>query len=227
MKRNFNIFFILSVIVLAPAGCDETVDIPVTTVKDIDGNVYKTAYIGTQEWMLENLRAVHYRNGDTIQQVKDGNQWAAMTTGAYCNYNNNESYVKTYGRLYNAYAVTDPRNIAPAGWHVATHNDFVILEEFLGGVDTAGGKMKEEGTAHWAWPNTGATNYSGFTGLPGGYRGWTNGIFSGLFDQGLWWTATEYDSVNYYARSLRFDQSVSEVTWAYKFIGMSVRCVKD
>lgn len=227
MKTIFRLSLILSCLFLILTGCDETVDIPVTTIKDIDGNVYHTGKIGTQEWMVENLRVVHFRNGDSIPNVRNGTQWGNLTTGAYCNYNNDDYYVGIYGRLYNAYAVIDPRNIAPEGWHVATHDDFVILEEFLGGVDTAGGKMKEEGTVHWTWPNTGATNYSGFTGLPGGYRGWTTGVFSGLNYQGIWWTTTEYDSVNNYARSLHFDQSVSEITWSYRYIGMSVKCVKD
>jgi uncharacterized protein (TIGR02145 family) len=227
MKTISGLFFILAGLLLFTAGCDETVDIPESTIKDIDGNVYRTAWIGTQQWMLENLKVTHYRNGDSIPNVKDGTQWGQLTTGAYCNYNNDNYYVKTYGRLYNAHAVMDSRNIAPAGWHVATHNDFVILEEFLGGVDTAGGKMKEEGTLHWSWPNTGATNYSGFTGLPGGYRGWADGIFSGLNDQGSWWTSTEYDSINTYTRFLTYDQAVSSVSWSYRYVGMSVRCVKD
>jgi uncharacterized protein (TIGR02145 family) len=227
MKTNFKMSLILSCIFLLSAGCDETVDIPVTTIKDIDGNVYQTAKIGDQEWLVENLRVVHYRNGDSIPNVKNGTQWGQLTTGAYCNYNNDDYYVKTYGRLYNAYAVIDPRNIAPEGWHVATHEDYVALEEYLGGVDLAGGKMKEEGTTHWSSPNTGATNYSGFKGLPGGNRSRTIGSFQGIYYQGSWWTSTEYDTVNNYARFLNFDESVSSVTWAYRYIGMSVRCVKE
>ena len=227
MKKIFKISLFLSCIILVSAGCDETVDIPVSTIKDIDGNVYHTVIIGDQEWLVENLHVVHYRNGDSIPNIENGTQWGQLTTGAYCDYNNAAAFAKTYGRLYNAYAVVDARNIAPEGWHVATHDDFVTLEEYLGGVDTAGGKMKEEGTVHWSSPNTGATNYSGFKGLPGGYRGWTTGIFSGLYYQGAWWTSTEYDDDNMYARFLNFDQSVSNVTWAYLYIGMSVRCVKD
>ena len=227
MKTIFKICFVLSIIVLVSAGCDETVDIPVSTIKDIDGNVYHTAKIGDQEWLVENLRVVHYRNGDSIPNIENGTQWGQLTTGAYCDYNNAAAFAKTYGRLYNAYAVIDARNIAPEGWHVATHADYLALEEYLGGVDTAGGKMKEEGTAHWSSPNTGATNSSGFKGLPGGYRSRAIGIFSGLNDLGCWWTSTEYDADNMYARFLNFDQGVSNVTWAYRYIGMSVKCLKD
>jgi uncharacterized protein (TIGR02145 family) len=227
MKTYLKIALIFSVIFLASAGCDETVDIPVRTIKDIDGNVYHVVTIGQQDWLVENLRVVHYRNGDSIPNVKDGTQWGQLTTGAYCNYNNDVYYVKTYGRLYNAYAVLDPRNIAPEGWHVATNEDYVALEEYLGGTDIAGGKMKEEGTAHWTSPNTGATNTSGFKGLPGGNRSRTIGTFQNLYDQGCWWTSTEYDVDNKYARFLYYDQCVSYVTWAYRYIGMSVRCVKD
>lgn len=138
------------------------------TVTDYDGNVYQTVLIGDQCWMMENLKVTHYRNGDPIPHVTDGVTWGNLTSGAYCNYNNDEGNVATYGRLYNWYAVDDSRNIAPAGWHVPSDAEWQTLVDYLGGDAVAGGKMKEAGTTHWASPNTGATNESGFTALPGG-----------------------------------------------------------
>ena len=125
-----------------------------STVTDIDGNVYQTVTIGTQEWMAENLKVTHYRNGDPIQLVTDDSSWSNLSTGAYCDYDNDGDNVAVYGRLYNWFAVNDSRAIAPAGWHVATAADWQTLIDILGGDAVAGGKMKEAGTAHWLAPNT-------------------------------------------------------------------------
>jgi uncharacterized protein (TIGR02145 family) len=145
-----------------------TTDVETNTVTDIDGNIYHTVTIGTQVWMVENLKTTKYRNGDPIPNVT-GNAWAALTTGAYCWYNNDAAtYKATYGALYNWYAVADSRNIAPTGWHVPTDAEWTTLTTFLGGESVAGGKLKETGTNHWTSPNTGATNETGFTALPGG-----------------------------------------------------------
>lgn len=154
---------------------------PCPPVIDIDGNVYQIVTIGTQVWMAENLKVTHYRNGDVIPNVTDGPTWAGLTTGAYCEYDNNVASVATYGRLYNWYAAVDTRNIAPDGWHVPSDEEWKQLETYLGmsqaeadaiglrGSDE-GGMLKETGTSHWDSPNTGATNESGFTALPGGHR---------------------------------------------------------
>ncbi|MBI4645984.1 MAG: fibrobacter succinogenes major paralogous domain-containing protein [Bacteroidia bacterium] len=103
------------------------------TVTDIDGNIYNTIIIGTQEWMQENLKVIHYRNGDAIPDVTGDTQWSNLSTGAYCNYNNNESNALIYGRLYNWYAVADSRNICPAGWHTPTDAEWTTLTDYLGG----------------------------------------------------------------------------------------------
>ena len=124
--------------------------------------------------MAENLKVTHYRNGDSIPNVTKKKEWKNLTNGAYCNYDNKEGNVATYGRLYNWFAVNDSCNIAPAGWHVPSEADWDILVQYLGPQVPAGslvgGKMKETGTVLWEYPNTGATNETGFSGLPGGYR---------------------------------------------------------
>ncbi|MCB9001260.1 MAG: fibrobacter succinogenes major paralogous domain-containing protein [Bacteroidales bacterium] len=161
------------------------------TVTDIDGNTYITVTIGNQVWMAENLKTTHYNDGTAIPNVTDGNEWAALTTGAYCWYSNATAYKDTYGALYNWYAVNTGK-LAPTGWHVATDAEWTTLTTYLGGESVAGGKLKETDTTHWASPNTGATNETGFTALPGGYRG-RGGAFGGIGGYGYWWSATEFE----------------------------------
>lgn len=196
------------------------------TVTDIDGNVYQTVTIGTQVWMAENLKVTHYRNGDAIPNVTDNGTWSGLTTGAYCAYNNDENNVATYGRLYNWYAVADSRNIAPAGWHVPTDEEWQTLVDYLGGSSVAGGKLKETGTAHWNSPNEGATNESGFTALPGGYR-YDSGLFVNMGDYAYFWSSTEYSSYFAWYRYLSFSHSQVGRTNLIKRLGFSVRCVRD
>ncbi|MEI6089295.1 MAG: FISUMP domain-containing protein [bacterium] len=188
---------------------------------------YESVVIGAQEWMKKNLDVSTYRNGDPIPQVTDPTAWANLTTGAWCYYNNDPNNATTYGKLYNWYAVIDPRGLAPMGWHIPTNSEFNNLSNFLGGDNAAGGKMKESGNSHWKSPNTGATNTSGFTGLPGGYR-----IYDGKFDLigyfGSWWSATELNATNGNARSLNYNQNgVASSGGANKKDGNSVRCIKD
>jgi uncharacterized protein (TIGR02145 family) len=129
---------------------------------------YASVTIGTQVWMRKNLHVSRYRNGDWIPQVKDSAMWATLTTGAWCWYNNDSATGAVYGRLYNWYAINDPRGLAPAGWHIPSDSEWLATSTFL---DTdarnAGGKMKETGTTHWLDPNVGATNSRRFTALPG------------------------------------------------------------
>jgi uncharacterized protein (TIGR02145 family) len=197
------------------------------TVVDIDGNVYQTITIGTQVWMAENLKVTRYRNGDSIPNVTDATAWSNLSTGAYCNYNNDVNNVAVYGRLYNWYAVDTSLNIAPAGWHVPTDAEWDTLVSYLGGYTVAGGKMKETDTTHWPSPNTGATNESGFTALPGGYR-YGDGSYSIMGHNANFWSSTEYYTMYYaWARSLSYDNS-----GVYRYYddlrhGVSVRCVRD
>jgi uncharacterized protein (TIGR02145 family) len=196
------------------------------SVIDIDGNIYDTAIIGTQVWLVQNLKVTHYRNGDTIANLKDNTQWCNFTIGAYCNYNNDINNVPVYGRLYNWYAIADNRNIAPADWHVATDHDWAVLINNVGG-DSIGGVLKESGTIHWQSPNTGAINKFGFTALPAGTRFGQYGIpgygtFTAINETSEWWTHDEqctrgmsYNSTNVYHS---IDSRWSD--------GFSVRCVK-
>lgn len=183
------------------------------TVTDIDGNVYSTVTIGSQVWMAENLIVTHYLNGDT--------------TEAYYIYNNDESNVATYGRLYNWYAVNDSRNIAPAGWHVPSDSEWQVLIDYLGGDGVAGGKMKEAGTTHWSSPNTGATDESGFTALPGGFRQSGTGHFHGIGTHGYFWSSTGNGGSTAWTRHLYHDNAGVYRVYNYKDYGMSVRCVRD
>lgn len=134
-----------------------------------------------------------YRNGDIIPEVTDPSIWETLTTGAWCYYNNDSSNGPIYGKLYNWFAVTDPRGLAPVGYHVPSDAEWTILSTYLGGEGVsgvAGGKMKEVGLCHWDAPNTGATNESGFAGLPGGYN-WYNAGFYNIGIQANFWSSTE------------------------------------
>ncbi|NIP42879.1 MAG: hypothetical protein GWO10_23035 [candidate division Zixibacteria bacterium] len=193
--------------------------------------------IGDQCWMAQNLKVTHYRNLDPIPNVIDNGEWETLTTGAYCNYDNDEAYVATYGRLYNWYAVNDSRNISPVGWHVPSDAEWKELEMYLGmsqaesdatglrGTDE-GGKLKEAGTIHWYAPNTGATNESGFFALPGGYRA-SYGDFLHMGYIAPFWSSAESSSSLAWYRSLYNNNSQVSRSSNDKEIGFSIRCVKD
>ena len=207
---------------------------------DIDGNVYKTVQIGEQIWMAENMEVTHYRNGDAVAFVSDNTAWSNLATGAYCNYGNNSGNVDTYGRLYNWYVINDSRNIAPAGWHVPTDEDWKILEIYLGmsrseadgtgnlgyrGTDE-GAKLKESGYVHWNSPNTGATNESEFTALPAGYR-YSTGGFNHLGYFAFFWSSTSYNLERAWDRSVAYDHSEVYRNKDTKRSGYSIRLIKD
>jgi uncharacterized protein (TIGR02145 family) len=163
-------------------------------VSDIDGNDYKTIQIGIQEWMAENLKTTKYNDGNSIPNVTDFIEWSDLITGVYCWYKNDASaYKATYGALYNWFTVSTGK-LCPAGWHVPSDAEWTTLYGYLGGAGVAGGKLKETGTTHWISPNTGATNSSGFTALPGGTLSLFNDPdFSGWGDpgsSGIWWSAS-------------------------------------
>ena len=165
MKKLLSI--LVTIILIAACKKSSTsVPVPTRSLTDIDGNGYDTVKIGSQFWMKQNLNTAHYRNGDIIPQITSTNLWATLYTGAWCWYNNDPAiYAATYGRLYNWYAVNDPRGLAPMGWHVPTDAEWTTLSTSLGGDAAAGGAMKETGTTHWTTPNTGATNCSLHQGL--------------------------------------------------------------
>jgi uncharacterized protein (TIGR02145 family) len=196
------------------------------TVTDIDGNVYQALSIGTQVWMTENLKVMHYRNGEEVPYVSDNNAWIGLSTGAYCNYNNFFANAATYGSLYNWYAVNDDRNLAPEGWHIPSQAEWQTLLDYLGGESTAGGKMKEVGTAYWMPPNTGATNECGFSALPGGFRVHENGSFQRMGNSAGFWSTTGYGSA---AKSywMIYDGEAAIIYDEYQVRGLSIRCIKD
>ena len=181
------------------------------TVTDTDGNVYQTVKIGSQWWMAENLRVTHYRNGDAIPNVTDNTEWSNLTTGAYCNYDNYANNADTFGSLYNWYAVSDSRNIAPEGWHVPSDDDWKTLEMYLGmsqseadgiewrGTDE-GSKLKS--TSGWYSDGNGTDDY-GFSAPPGGIR-FYDGHYGKVGYEARFWSSTESDSYGTWNRALSY-----------------------
>ena len=194
------------------------------TCVDIDGNTYQSVKIGTQVWMKENLKTTKYKNGTLIPSGLSSAAWQATTFGACVDYNNAPANATIYGKLYNWYAVADVAGLCPVNWHVPSDSEWTTLSTYLGGDAIAGGAMKEAGFAHWGSANTGATNSSGFTALPGGLLNPDGVTFGG---DGSWWSSTAYDASNvwypYLISSLsNYGRSVDD-----KRVGHSVRCVKD
>lgn len=209
-----------------------------TAIMDVDGNLYHAVAIGTQVWMLENLKTTHFADGTPIDNV-DTDNWLNYPFAAYCDYFDDPTWSQTYGRLYNWAAVVDPKGLAPDGWRVANDYDWQLLEQFLGmstadadlegwrGTDQ-GGQLKEAGTSHWQIPNTGATNASGFTALPGGRRD-AGGHHSSI-QLGAWiWTSTitTGQETDAWTRWIAYDHAdVFRAHWP-KGTGLSVRCIKE
>lgn len=198
-------------------------------IQDGDGNEYNTTKIGDQHWMAENLRTTTYNDGTPIPLVEDANAWSILTTPGYT-WNNNDSiqYADPYGALYNYYVISENNilNACPVDWHVPTDAEWTILSDYLGGISVAGNKMKEAGLAHWVF-DSGATNESGFTGLPGGTR-FPDGTFLSVGSNGYWWTSTEIGNLD--QSSFRFmgasDESIlfAASDWV---TGFSVRCIRN
>jgi uncharacterized protein (TIGR02145 family) len=201
--------------------------IPVWTgpsmVTDIDGNMYSTITIGTQTWMKQNLKTTRLNDGTPIPNVSGG-AWGGLTTPAYCWYSDDNSYSATYGALYNWYAVNTGK-LAPQGWHVATDAEWTTLSNILGGDALAGGKLKEIGLAHWETPNTGATNETGFSAVPGGSL--ERYGFTGINRRSRFWNATEFDAFDAFYRDLFFDGNPLYRYYSKKSGGYSVRLVRD
>ena len=201
------------------------------TVTDIDGNIYHTVTIGTQTWMVENLKTTKYNDGTSIPLVADSATWSNWTIPGYCWYNNEDAtYKNTFGALYNWYAVQTGK-LAPTGWHVPTDAELTILSTYLGGEAIAGGKMKstgtiEAGTGLWDTPNKGATNSSGFTAVPSGYRD-IKGSFFCIGSNIYWWSSSEGIAVSAWLRNLTFDGSGVYSESYGKSFGFSVRCLRD
>ena len=209
------------------------------TVTDIDGNTYSTTTIGSQVWMAENLRTTRYRDGSTIPEVTDDVLWGGLVSGAWCNYGNYAGNNATYGKLYNWHAVNDARSLCPQGWHVPTDAEWKTLETTLGmlageiniagyrgDAQNVGGKLKAVDQL-WGPPNGGASNSSGFTGLPGGFRD-EAGSFVGVRYYGDWWSATQVDAARAWSRELdNEDAGIYKYGDYGKERGLCVRCLRD
>ena len=198
-----------------------------------------TVLIGTQAWTTKNLDVATYSDGTPIPQVTDPTTWANLTTGAWCYYNNDPVNGAAYGKLYNFYAVagiwneaskTDAsqrKKLAPTGYHIPTDGEWTDLTDYLGGATIAGDKMKETGSAHWPSANVDATNSSGFTGLPGGYRSFDGNVFN-VGDFGYWWSSSQaYLRSEVWLRNLYSYSGNVFITNFYKPSGFSVRCLRD
>jgi len=219
-------------------------------IKDIDGNVYKGVTIGTQVWMAENLKTTKYNDGTPIPNITDNTAWAALTTGAYSDYNNTPSNSTTYGRLYNWYAVDNNaatkvasnggKNVCPTGWHIPSDIEWTTLTDYLtnngygyegSGVDIAKSMAATSGWTSFGTPGTvgndqASNNSSGFTALPGGYR-YFNGTFGLIGNYGYWWSATESGASSAWGRNLTYNNVGVSSYGSYEKYGFSVRCVRD
>ncbi len=201
------------------------------TIVDVDGNSYKTIQIGTQTWMAENLRVTKYRDGSNIPNIKNNIELANDTIGAFCYFQNCNIYKSAYGCLYNYYAVGNKKNLCPVGWHVPNQTEWTNLTSYLGGDSIAGGKLKDAVLTHWDIPNTGATNETGFSALPGGLFYYVVQSFGGYFINvgtcGSWWsTSTIGNSANSVMSLDSFSSSVTNSGLIWSFCA-SVRCLKD
>lgn len=190
-------------------------------------NTDSSVVICNQEWKVRNLDTDKYSNGDPIPQVTDWTTWANLTTGAWCYYNDDPANGAEYGKLYNWYAVNDPRGLAPQGWHIPSQNEFLVLSNCLGGDALSGGEMKEAGILHWKNPNIGATNNSGFTALPGGTRDYSGFGYYNLFDWTIFWTSTPESSPNAWSGYLFRSNTTFVRDINNKHYGFSVRCIRD
>lgn len=223
-RRIFNIAGAMTSLLLAAifmASCNGKAP---ETVTDIDGNTYETVRIGEHVWMSENLRVTRYRNSDPVPEVKDGASWAKATAGVRAFYENDAENGKTYGALYNWYAVNDPRGLAPEGWHVATDEEWRALAEALGGQQQAGGALKAPGK----WGDSSSdVKSSGFDALPSGARRDADGGFLMLGQFARFWTSTPASNGKALARALGFYDKALRGGEVGPKNGFAVRCVKD
>jgi uncharacterized protein (TIGR02145 family) len=196
------------------------------TKKVSDASAFEEVQIGNQIWTVKNLNTDKYRNGDEIPQVKDIKKWSKLNTGAWCYYENNDEYGASFGKLYNWFAVNDPRGLAPDGYHVPTHEEWDTLLANLGGDLLAGGKLKEKGIKNWASPNTKATNQSKYSALPGGYRSTEDGFFD-ITEKATFWSNSEINEK--FGRKRVINNSSGSVVMSIsdKRQGSSVRCIKN
>lgn len=231
--------------------CVKNYSVPNTSITDIDGNIYHAVTIGTQVWMVENLKTTKYRNGENIPNVTDNTAWARLSTGAWCDYDNSAANGTKYGKLYNWYAVADDRKLAPTGWHIPSNAEWVMLEDYLiangynyngstSGDRISNNKIGKALAATTDWLTTTGTgnvgynlsknNSSGFSGLPGGCRNfYPTGNFSDVGYNANWWSSSEADSNSKVAwdRGLYYGYSGTDWGSSTERYGFSVRCIRD
>ena len=201
---------------------------PLLVKQDNSGSI-KTVTIGKQVWMLENLNVATFKNGVEIPKVQDESAWSKAVNNqqpAWCYYYNDKKNGDKFGKLYNWYAVVDNNGLCPQGWHVPSYDEWVILTDYLGGSQFAGGKMKEVGITNWNSPNISATNLSLFTGLPGGARSY-GGDYLDIGNDGYWWSSTEANTDDAWYRDLSNDDGDADRGRNNKGLGFSVRCLRD
>jgi uncharacterized protein (TIGR02145 family) len=228
MKTRFLIFALITFAVLQSCqkNSESSKVSDTSTVTDIENNIYKTAKIGTQTWMAENLKTTKITDGTSIPLIID-NTWGTLKAPAYCWYNNDVTVMKMkYGALYNWYSVSNSK-LCPTGWHVPSKSDWTTLVTYVGGENVAGGKLKENIAFSWKQSSVISTNEYGFSALPGGYRNIWN-EFTTEFSNGDWWSSTPTD---YAGAGILYgmDYVTTKVYEAYNGqpSGYSVRCIKN
>ncbi|HZY25077.1 MAG TPA: fibrobacter succinogenes major paralogous domain-containing protein [Bacteroidales bacterium] len=224
-SKNSILLLTLIVFLILFAGCRKA-EKPLEPLADVEGNIYKTVKIGSQEWMAENLKTTKFADGTDIPLVKDTGAWSNLTTSAYCWYNNDETtYNLPYGALYNGYTIVSGQ-LCPAGWHIPSKQEWMQLRDFLGDSLTAGGKLKEAGLTHWLAPNKGADNSSGFTAVPAGFR-YFEGSFSSLLSYAAFWVATDSASNDAWFTGLYYADAGFVIDHRIRKHGFSIRCIKN
>lgn len=250
MRENLRIWIyslvVIGAFIMLTSSCKKSADNndPVVTDIDdnidIDGNVYTTVTIGTQVWMVENLKTTKYSNGDLIQNITDNSAWAALTKGAQCNYNNNEANGTKYGKIYNWHAVNDSRKLAPTGWHIPSDQDWTILNNYLAANLGVSSSIVKALAAKTDWSSSieinavgndlTKNNSSGFTALPGGIRGLNgpSGTFGWLNTDSWFWSSSVIDASFGSARGMKnTTKSSIEIGMFFKTDGLAVRCIKN
>lgn len=222
MKNHFNIMLAKSIIALLFAAL---------LLSCGNNEKFKSVTIGDQVWMAENLNVDKFRNGDPIPHAQTEEEWQqAGVNGqpAWCYYDNDPANGKIYGKLYNWYAISDWRGLAPEGWRVPSDEDWEKLIKLLGGAEVAGGKLKATDTTYWQSPNVGATNETGFSALPGGARfDYGTFVFEALSEAGAWWSSMDHSySGAWLIGMIYYDSPVVGETFS-KANGFSVRCLRD
>jgi len=249
--KNLNILWIsllvtASILLLITNSCEKVPDDTSILVTDVDGNVYHTVTIGTQIWMVENLRTTKYNDGNNIPSIDESAAWSALTAPGTCTYNNttNDEIINRYGRLYNWYSVNTGM-LCPPGWHVPTDAEWTILDNYLmaNGFNydnsTTGNKYAKALASRAGWASSSVTgtagntdfnakrNRTGFTALPAGVRDANQRIFGSFGNYGTWWSSSEGNTLNAWNRGVDYSLSSVGRFSVLKSHGYSVRCLKD